>query len=62
MKVKLLPSQKIPLGNSTDVFKIMREVLLRERKIDRSKEHFWLVCLGANNKLLLLELVLYLSP
>jgi len=36
---------------------IMREVLLREGKVDRSKEHFWLLCLNKNNKLLLLELV-----
>ena len=30
---------------------------LIEKLIDRSKEHFWLVCLAHNNKLLLLELI-----
>ncbi|GHN02512.1 hypothetical protein WSM22_40010 [Cytophagales bacterium WSM2-2] len=57
MKVKLSPAQKIKLANSNDVFRIMREVLLREHRIDRSKAHFWVVCLAENHKLLLVELV-----
>jgi len=57
MKVKLTKAQKIKLGNSDAVYAIMREVLLRERLFDRTKEHFWLVCLANDNQLLLIELI-----
>jgi len=57
MKVKLTRSQKIKLANSKDVYTIMREVLMRERRLDRAKEYFWIVCLAQNHMLLLLELV-----
>ena len=57
MKVRLTSSQKIKVSGSADIYAIMRDVLLRERKIDRSKEHFWIVCLAHNNKLLLIELI-----
>jgi hypothetical protein len=35
----------------------MQQILLRENKIDRSKEHFWVACLSNNNRILLIELV-----
>jgi DNA repair protein RadC len=57
MKVRLKVSQKVKLSSAVQVYRVMREVLMRERTIDRSKEHFWIVCLAANNKLLLLELI-----
>ncbi len=57
MKVKLTKAQKVKLGNSSAVFKIMHEVLMRERLFDRTKEHFWIVCLANNNQLLLIELI-----
>jgi DNA repair protein RadC len=57
MKVRLKVSQKVKLSSAMQVYRVMREVLMRERTIDRSKEHFWIVCLAANNKLLLLELI-----
>ena len=59
MKVKLTRAQKIKLANSKQVYQIMRDVLMREATIDRSKEHFWIVCLAHNNKLLLIELVCF---
>jgi len=35
----------------------MQQVLLRERKISRNKEHSWIVCLDNVNKILLIELI-----
>ena len=35
----------------------MQQILLRENKIGRNKEHFWLVCLASNNRILMIELI-----
>lgn len=40
MNVKLTKTQKIKLTSSADIYKIMQQILLRENKIDRNKEHF----------------------
>ena len=58
MRVKLTRAQKVRVLNSNDVYKVMQQVLLRENKIDRSKEHFWVVCLSNSNRILLIELML----
>nr|VFJ72848.1 MAG: DNA repair protein RadC [Candidatus Kentron sp. FW] len=57
MDIKLTEKQKIKVINGEDVFAIMQRVLLREAKIDRDKEHFWLVGLDADNRILFIELV-----
>ena len=57
MRVKLTKAQRIRVLNSVDVYKVMQHILLRENKIDRNKEHFWVVCLSNSNKILLIELV-----
>jgi DNA repair protein RadC len=57
MNIRLSKEQKIKILNSEDVFKIMQQVLMRENKIDRNKEHFWIVCLANNNQILLIELI-----
>nr|VFK64025.1 MAG: DNA repair protein RadC [Candidatus Kentron sp. TUN] len=57
MEIKIAEREKIRIINSDDVFAIMRKVLLRENKIDRNKEHFWMVGLAANSRLLFIELV-----
>lgn len=57
MRVKLTKAQRIRILNADDVYKVMQQILLRENKIDRSKEHFWVVCLSQSNKILLIELV-----
>ncbi len=56
MRVKLTKEQKIHVLNSQDIYKIMQQILLRENKIGRSKEHFWVVCLSYSNRILLIEL------
>lgn len=34
----------------------MREVLAREDEIDRDREHFWVIGLASNHRLLFIEL------
>lgn len=57
MNVRLTEEQKIKVLNSADIFKVMQQVLLREKKIDRNKEHLWVVCLASNNQILMIELI-----
>jgi DNA repair protein RadC len=57
MNVKITKSQKIKVLNSCDIYHIMQQVLLRENKIDRNKEHFWTVGLDIVNRVLYIELI-----
>lgn len=57
MQVKLNDLEKIRILNSEDIYSIMQRVLMRERKIDRNKEHFWIVGLSSTNKILYIELI-----
>lgn len=57
MRVKLTESQKIKILNSEDVYSIMQKVLLRENKIDRNKEHFWVIGLATSHQILYIELI-----
>jgi DNA repair protein RadC len=57
MQVKLSPSEKIKVINSDDIYSVMQRILLRENKIDRNKEHFWIIGLSSTNKILYIELI-----
>lgn len=57
MNVNLSDSDKIKILNSDDLYGIMQRVLLRENKIDQDREHFWVIGLANNNRLLFIELV-----
>ncbi|WP_437395416.1 JAB domain-containing protein [Flagellimonas lutimaris] len=57
MNVRLTKEQKIKVLNSVDIYAIMQQVLLRENKIRRNQEHFWVVGLNHNNKILFVELI-----
>lgn len=57
MNVRLTKEQKIKVLNSSDIYAIMQQVLLRENKIRRNQEHFWVVGLNHNNKILFVELI-----
>lgn len=57
MSIDLPEDHPIKILNSTDLFDIMLHILLREDKIDRDKEHFWVVGLANNQKLLFIELI-----
>lgn len=57
MNVTLTKSQKIKLLCSDDIYKVMQQVLLRENKIDRNKEHFWTIGLDNAYRILYIELI-----
>lgn len=57
MNVRLSKAQKIQILNSSDIYKVMQQVLLRENKIRRNQEHFWAVGLDNDNKVLFIELI-----
>ncbi len=50
-------ARKIQIVNAGDTYSIMQQILLRENKIGRDKEHFWLVCLNSSNRILMIELI-----
>lgn len=57
MNIKLPKNDIVKIANSDDVFGIMQRILMRDNKLDREKEHFWLVGLNNVNRLLFVELV-----
>jgi DNA repair protein RadC len=57
MKVKLSQDQKIKILNSDDIYSIMQKILMRENKIGRNQEHFWIIGLATNNRILFIELI-----
>ncbi len=57
MRVKLTEAQKVRVLNGKDLYGIMQRILKRDHKIDRAKEHFWVVALDGANRILLIELV-----
>ncbi len=57
MDVKLTEAEKIKILNSDDLYGIMQRILLRENKIDQDREHFWVVGLANNNRVLFIELI-----
>ncbi len=57
MKVTLTREQRIRVLDTEDVYKVMQQILLRENKIGRNKEHFWVVCLSGIDRIMLIELL-----
>jgi len=57
MNVKLTEAEKIKILNSDDIYRIMQGILLREDKIDQNREHFWVIGLATNNRILFIELI-----
>ena len=57
MEVKLAKGQKKKIETADDIFSIMQKILLRENKMGRSKEHFWVIGVSSNNTILFIELV-----
>jgi DNA repair protein RadC len=57
MNIKLTRKQRIIIRSCDDAFKVMKEILMREDKIDRDKEHFWVMGLATNSRILYVELV-----
>jgi len=57
MDIQLKEAEKIKILNSDDIYGIMQKILLREQKIDQNREHFWVIGLENNNRILFIELV-----
>jgi DNA repair protein RadC len=57
MDIQLTEAEKIKILNSDDIYGIMQKILLREQKIDQNREHFWVIGLENNNRILFIELV-----
>ncbi|UOB18148.1 JAB domain-containing protein [Abyssalbus ytuae] len=57
MDVKLTEEEKIKVLNSDDIYGIMQKILLRESKIDQNREHFWVIGLENNHRILFIELI-----
>ena len=57
MNIQLTDEEKIKVLNGDDLFGIMQKILLREDHIDRDREHFWVVGLANNNRILFIELI-----
>jgi len=57
MNVRLTKDQKIKIGSPEDIYSIMQQVLLRESRVGREKEHFWVIGLATSNKISYIELV-----
>ncbi|WP_425659804.1 JAB domain-containing protein [Tenacibaculum ascidiaceicola] len=57
MDIKLTEQEKIKILNSDDIYGIMQKILLRESKIDQNREHFWIIGLENNNRILFIELI-----
>jgi len=57
MNVRLTAEQKKTILNAYDVYSVMQQILLRQNKIRRAQEHFWVIGLKANNTILFIELI-----
>jgi DNA repair protein RadC len=57
MDIQLTEAEKIKVLNSDDIYSIMQKVLLREQKIDQNREHFWVIGLENNQRILFIELI-----
>lgn len=57
MNIKLTDKDKIKVNDPDDLYDIMQRILLRENKIDREKEHFWIVGMNQALVILYIELV-----
>lgn len=57
MNIKISDEDRIRVLNGDDVYGIMQRILLRSDKIDRDREHFWIVGLATNNRILFIELI-----
>ena len=56
MQVRLTKEQKIKIANSDDVYTIMRAVLMRQNRLHRQKEYFWVMGLNTGNDIMYIEL------
>ncbi|MCT4582965.1 MAG: JAB domain-containing protein [Flavobacteriales bacterium] len=57
MNIQLSEEDKIKVLNGDHLYSVMQKIFLREQLIDRNREHFWVIGLENNNRILFIELV-----
>jgi DNA repair protein RadC len=57
MHIQVKNAQNITVKEAEDIYLIMQQILKREHKVDRTKEHFWTISLNIAQKILAIELV-----
>jgi DNA repair protein RadC len=57
MNIELTEEQKIKILNSSDVYMVIKQILMRENKIERDFERVYVVCLASNNTIINIELI-----
>ncbi|MBS1583304.1 MAG: DNA repair protein [Bacteroidetes bacterium] len=57
MTIRLTKQQRTRILNSTDLYTVMQAIFRREQKIDRNREHFWIMGLANDHTLLFVELI-----
>lgn len=62
MNIQLNKDQKILIESSDDLARIMRQILLRENKLSRGREHLWTIGLNEEFKMLFVELIAFGVP
>src|SRR6202008_5125733 len=62
MNIQLTKTQKILIESSEDLARIMRQILLRENKLSRLREHLWTIGLDEEFKMLFVELISFGIP
>jgi DNA repair protein RadC len=62
MNIQLNKDQKILIESSDDLARIMRQILMRENKLSRAREHLWTIGLNEEFKMLFVELIAFGIP
>jgi hypothetical protein len=57
MKVRLQKKLKRKINCSRDVFEIIHKVFMRQNKLHRQREYFWVIGLDTANHILYIELI-----
>lgn len=57
MNIRLKKEQRIKINLPSDLYPVMRAILMRESRTDRNREHFWTVSLDNADRILNIELV-----
>jgi DNA repair protein RadC len=57
MNIHLKKDQRIKVNLPSDLYPVMKAILMRESKTDRGREHFWTVSLDNANRILNIELI-----
>lgn len=57
MTIRLRAHQKVRIQSSADIFQLLQPILRRSSKLDRDREHLWLLCLDHSQTVRHLELL-----